>query len=201
MRAATVSMRMVWATLCVVAVTALQGCAHPISLNPDLSAVKAGSVAKIDRKVGFYISDEDRKREVTTAGGGGDKVSYFPYRDMEAGLYVALSESFASVTRVNGPADPRVRAEGLTYVISPTITTQSSSPSPLTWPPTVFTVELTCRVTDADGSPVSEVKATGTGNAEFSEFKSNHSLSAKRAVEDALGKLKVALAASPLAAR
>jgi hypothetical protein len=155
MRAATGSIRAVWATLCVVALTVLQGCAHPISLNPDLAAVKAESVTKIDRKVGFYIGDDDRKREVTTPGGGGDKVSYFPYRDMEAGLYVALSETFATVTRVNGPADPRVRAEGLNYVISPTITTQSSSPSPLTWPPPVFTVELTCRVTVADGKPVS----------------------------------------------
>ena len=199
MRASTVSMRLGWATLCIVALTLLQGCAHPISLNPDLAVVKAGSAAKIDRKVGFYIGDDDRKREVTTPGGGGDKVSYFPYRDMEADL--ALSESFTTVTRVNGPADPRVKAEGLNYVISPVIKTQSSSPSPLTWPPTVFTVELTCRVTDADGKPVSEVKATGTGNAEFSEFKGNHSLSAKRAVEDALSKLKVALTASQLAAR
>jgi hypothetical protein len=201
MRAATVSMRLVWATLCVVALALLQGCAHPISLNPDLAAVKAGSVGKIDRKVGFYIGDDDRKREVTTPGGGGDKVSYFPYRDMETGLYVALSESFTTVTRVTGPADPRIKAEGLNYVISPVIKTQSSSPSPLTWPPTVFTVELTCRVTDPDGKPVSEVKSTGTGNAEFSEFKGNHSLSAKRAVEDALNKLKVALTASRLAAR
>lgn len=201
MTAANASMRVAWAALCMLALTVLQGCAHPISLNPDLAAVKAGSFVKIDRKVGFYIGDDDRKREVTTPGGGGDKVSYFPYRDMETGLYVALSESFATVMRVNGPADPRVKAEGLNYVISPMIVTQSSSPSPLTWPPTVFTVELTCKVTDADGKPVSEVKATGTGNAEFSEFKSNYSLSAKRAVEDALSKLKVALTASPLAAR
>lgn len=201
MRAATIFTRMTWATLFVLTLTVLQGCAHPISLNPDLAAVKAVNVKKIDRKVGFYIGDEDRKREVTTPGGGGDKVSYFPYRDMEAGLYVALSETFTTVTRVNGPADTRIRAEGLNYVITPVITTQSSSPSPLTWPPTVFTVELTCRVTDAEGKPVSEVKATGTGNAEFSEFKSNHSLSAKRAVEDALNKLKVALGASSLATR
>lgn len=43
MKVATVSMRLVWATLCAVALTLLQGCAHPISLNPDLAVVKAAS--------------------------------------------------------------------------------------------------------------------------------------------------------------
>jgi hypothetical protein len=31
------------------------------------------------KKAAYYISDEDRAREVTTPGGGGDKVRYFPY--------------------------------------------------------------------------------------------------------------------------
>lgn len=187
---------MVFAALAAVAL--LTGCAHPISLQPDLAAFISVpmSGAKIDKKAGLSIADADRNREVTTPGGGGDKVSYFPYRDLEVGIYAAMSRVFASVSKVNGPADPKIAAEGLQLVLSPTITTNSSSPSALTWPPTQFSVELNCKVMDPQGALVTEVKVSGAGKAEFDEFKSNHSLSAKRAVDDALAKLVAALSES-----
>jgi len=170
------------------------GCAHPISLAPNLDKVTGAGKGRIDKKVGLALAEADRARELTTPGGGGDKVSYFPYRDTEPGLYVALSESFAQVMRVSGPADPKVKAEGLNYIVTPALTTTSYSPSIMTWPPTVFTIEISCRIADAEGKPVTELKVQGEGRAEFDEFKADTSLSARRAVEDALRKLVAAIA-------
>lgn len=173
----------------------VSGCAHPISLAPDVASLVGTGTNKIDRKVGLFVAEEDRKREVTTPGGGGDKVSYFPYRDIETAIYVVLSESFTSVSKVNGATDPKVKEDGLSYIFTPSIVTTSSSPSLLTWPPTLFTIELTCKVHDAQGRPAREVAVRGEGRAEFSEFRSNHSMAAKRAVEDMLKKLISALSA------
>jgi len=172
------------------------GCAHPISLNGNATSVVGMGKDKIDKKVGLAISDADRQREVTGPGGGGDKVRYFPYRDLETGLYIAMTEAFSEVVRVNGGADPKVKAESLNYVVTPVLVTNSYSPSIVTWPPTVFTIELTCKITDAEGKPVTEVKVQGDGRAEFDEFKANHSLSASRATDDLLKKLIAAIAAA-----
>jgi hypothetical protein len=169
------------------------GCAHPISLATDAGTIAGTGTAKIDRKVGLAITDEQKKREVTTPGGGGDKVSYFPYRDLESGLYFALSQSFSGVSRVSGASDPKVAADGLTLIIVPEITTQSHSPSMLTWPPTVFTIDLSCTVKDPQDRVVTQFRVQGEGRAEFDEFKSDTSLAAKRAAQDALKKLVKAL--------
>lgn len=169
------------------------GCAHPISLTGNTDAFVGTGKAKVEHAVGLLISDEDRKREIVTPGGGGDKLSYLPYRDLETGIYIALSESFAKVVRISGQQDPKVKAEALRYVVIPQINTTSYSPSIVTWPPTIFTVELVCKVSDAEGRPVTEVRAMGEGRAEFDEFKSDFSLAAKRASDDALAKLISAL--------
>jgi hypothetical protein len=169
------------------------GCAHPISLSGDVAGLGGTGASKIDRKVGLVMNDDLRKREVTSPGGGGDKVSYQPYRDLETGLYVALSESFSGVSRVSGAADPKVQTDGLQLLVTPSISTTSYSPSLMTWPPTVFTIELACSITDAQNKPVTEVKVQGEGRAEFDEFKGDFSLSAKRASTDALKKLVKAL--------
>lgn len=177
-----------WGTA-VLAVALLTGCAHPISLSTDASRLMGSGQAKVDRKVGLVVTDDQRKQEVVTPGGGGDKVSYLPYRDMEPGLYMVLSESFASVARISGPNDPKVAAEGLNLLVVPVVSTTSFSPSIMTWPPTVFTVELNLSFNDLQNKPVAQVRVQGEGRAEFDEFKSDHSLSAKRAAEDALKKL------------
>lgn len=169
------------------------GCAHPISLTGNTDALVGTGNAKVNHAVGLLISEEDRKREVVTPGGGGDKVSYMPYRDLETGIYIALSESFARVVRISGQQDAKVKTEALRYVVMPQISTTSYSPSIVTWPPTIFTVELVCKVSDAEGRHVTEVRAMGEGRAEFDEFKSDFSLAAKRASDDALTKLIKAL--------
>jgi hypothetical protein len=172
----------------------LVGCAHPINMRPDVSLIQAGGVQKINKVAGFYISDANLALEVTTAGGGGDKVRYFPYRDIEAGFYKALSETFAKVTKISNPKDlAALNAAGVNILITPVVTTTSSSPSPFTWPPTQFTVTLDCQVVDANGKALTSVTVTGTGKAEFDEFRANFSLSAVRASEDALRQLMVKL--------
>lgn len=187
-----------WITLlaALVLAAAAGGCAHPISLQGD-TGVLVGAVAgpKIDRKVALAISEAQKAQQVTTAAGGGDKVSYFPYRDLETGLYVALSEAFTGVTRVSSPTDPKVAQDNATLVFVPEVTTTSYSPSLLTWPPTVFTIQIDASVRNAANAPVTQIRVQGEGRAEFDEFKSDFSLSAKRAAQDALRKLLEAIKA------
>jgi hypothetical protein len=187
--------RILFAALAVVVAVGVGGCAHPISLQSDSAALVGSNKAtpKIDRKAALAIADEAKKREVTTPGGGGDKVSYFPYRDLETGLYVAMSETFTSVSKVNGLSDPKIAQEGITLVLVPEITTQSHSPSLVTWPPTVFTIDVAATVKSPDNRTLKQFKVQGEGRAEFDEFKNDHSLSAKRAAMDMLNKLVKAL--------
>lgn len=176
----------------------LFGCAHPITMNPDLAVVAAPAGAKpLNKKVGYYMPDALRSVEVTTPGGGGDKVRYFPYRDIEPGFYKALSEAFTSVSKVQNPKDAAaLQADGITLLITPEVTTSSSSDGAFTWPPTQFTVRLVCAIADANGKPVETIRVSGEGAATFSEFKSNFSLAAVRASNDALVKLIKALGES-----
>lgn len=184
------------------AASVLAGCAHPMNLSPDASQLTSASgTAKIAKKVGLHISEADKALEVTSPGGGGDKLSYFPYRDLETGIYTVLGQQFAGVSSVVGPADPKVTTEGLSFIVSPQISTTSYSGSLVTWPPTLFTVELVCKVSDAQGKLIAEVRTQGEGRAEFDEFKSNLSLSAQRASADALKKLGLALAQHPALSR
>lgn len=172
----------------------LAGCAHPINMRPEVSLIQAGGVQKINKTAGYFISDANLALEVTTPGGGGDKIRYFPYRDIEAGFYKALSETFTKVTKISNPTDAAaLNAAGINILITPVVTTTSSSPSLFTWPPTVFTVTLDCQIVDASGKALATVKVTGTGKAEFDEFKGNFSLSAVRASEDALKQLMAKL--------
>lgn len=126
--------------------------------------------------------------------GGGDKIRYFPYRDLETGLYKVLAGTFTSVTRLGkAPTAENLHAEGVAFAITPKITTQSNSDSILTWPPTSFTVELECRTVAESGSEIASTRVVGFGNATFDEFKSDFPLAAKRASTDALNKLSTEL--------
>lgn len=183
----------------VIAVAALAGCAHPIVMSPDIAKIEApASTQPVKKVVGYYIADDLRAKEVTTPGGGGDKVTYLPYRDIETGFYKMLTNVFGSVVKLKTPQDAEAFSKNnVAYVITPQLTTDSSSPSPFTWPPTKFTVDLTCDITDVRGNPVMSKKVTGQGLAEFSEFKADFSLSARRASADALLKMQQALAEAP----
>jgi hypothetical protein len=186
--------------IALVAISAITivGCARPIVMAPDLAGIQGKGVTKIDKNAGYFISEANRALEINSPGGGGDKLRYFAYRDIEPGFYKALGEAFKNVTKLNGPKDQAaITKDSISIVITPTITTTSSSPSAFTWPPTKFSVTLACAITDANGIPMREITVTGSGAAEFDEFKSNFSLSAVRATNDALDKLVQALGNAP----
>lgn len=174
------------------ALVMMTGCAHQISMAPD--ATKTASVSsKINKSVAYVISPADMAKEVQTPGGGGDKVKYQPYKDLDAALYQAFSAVFTDVTKVGAPAD----AKGVSLVITPAITTTSSSDSMLTWPPTQFAVTLVCTVMDGQGQAVTQVQGSGSGQATFDEFKSDFSLAARRASRAAVDNLIKELEKSP----
>jgi len=182
--------------LAATAIAVLAGCAHPIVIAPDIASIKVPATPVIDKKAGYFISVENRELEVTTPGGGGDKIRYFPYRDLETGLYKVLAGTFSSVTRLGkAPTAEILNAEGIAFAITPKITTQSNSDSIVTWPPTSFTVELECHTLAQSGSEIATTRVVGFGNATFDEFKSDFPLAAKRASTDALNKLSTELGA------
>jgi hypothetical protein len=178
-----------------VTVIALVGCAHPLVLTPDISKIERPSPgAPIKKNVAYFIADEQRNREVTTPGGGGDRISYHPYRDVEIAFYKMLGNVFADVVKVSSADNAKAISNGgPAYLITPEIVTNSSSPSPFTWPPTNFSVDLTCNITNAAGALVLTKKVHGTGTAEYSDFKKDFALSGKVAMQDALLKMQQSL--------
>ncbi|MEI6001348.1 hypothetical protein H3V53_30535 [Paraburkholderia bengalensis] len=85
------------------------------------------------------------------------------------------------------------QSKNLSYIVTPSIMTTSSSQSLLTWPPTDFSVTLECTITDPSGKLVTKKSVTGSGHAEFSEFKHNFGLAAQRATLDAVQKMQSAM--------
>ncbi len=175
----------------------LAACAHPIVITPD-PATLAKATTKIEKNVGLVITASDKGIEVTTPGGGGDNIRYYPYRDLEFGIYATLSSAFTNVIPINSVDEKQlITQQNLNLVFVPKIQTTSSSESIFTWPPTFFSIMLDYRILDAGGMQVSSGRVLGEGKAEFSEFKSDFGLAAKRAGTDALNKLKDKLLADP----
>lgn len=170
----------------------MTGCAHPITITPNVAKIeREAGTQPIRKNVAYYIAEDLHAKEITSAGGGGDKVSYYPYKDIETAFYKMLTNVFDNVTKLKTPDDKdALKKYDVSYIIKPKLITNSSSPSPFTWPPTKFSVEMTCDVLDASGRSIAVKNVTGHGNAEFDEFKSDFSLSARRASEDALLKMQ-----------
>jgi len=178
----------------------LTACAHTIQITPDSDKLRAATPPSSTLSVAYYISPSDKTKQVTSPGGGGDKISYLPYKDAEAPLNIILSNLYKNVFTAPSATDKDfIAGKKITYVFSPTITTTSSSSSAFTWPPTDFSMTIECAALDADGREVWRDKVTGTGHAEFSEFKADFPLAAKRATEDAFRKLQEKISSSALA--
>ncbi|HPR05471.1 MAG TPA: hypothetical protein PK620_11890 [Denitromonas sp.] len=176
----------------------LVGCAHPIVITPELQSIDRSSVKPIDATVAYYITASDREKEVITPGGGGDKVKYYPYKELEPALQKVLNNLFRSVKRLDNPNDAGfLQSNDISYVFQPEIITNSNSDSAFTWPPTEFTVDLNCIAIDRSGKTVWQKRIAAKGEASFSEFKSDFSLSAKRATEIAFKQLQTELNAAP----
>ena len=192
-------MRLIKLFFLLTVVAIITGCAHPLTISPDISKIeRSGNAQTINKSVGYYIPADIRDKAVKTKGGGGDSVTYTPYKDMETALYKMLSNVFTDVTMLKSPNDAEAIAKhSVNYIITPEIMTESSSPSAFTWPPTTFSVNLTCNITTPSGKIVGKPAVEGEGKAEFSEFKSDFSLSGKRATLDSLLKMQDALLKMP----
>lgn len=173
-------------------------CAHMINVAPPLNTLEAQGIAKSDRIIGYHIAAADRTLKVTTPGGGGDKVSYTPYADVEPALRNVLERTFAGVVALDSATDAQaMAAKNVAFVLVPRITTSSSSSSAFTWPPTKFEITIDCKVVAPDGSSVWQGTAQGVGEAEFAEFKHDFSLAARRASKAAFLDLQSKLSAAP----
>jgi hypothetical protein len=168
--------------------TILTGCAHSISISPDFNAISGTSNQnKLDKSVVIYYAD-DIEKEVITPGGGGDKVKYKPYRDLDAAILRAFSNSFKDVTTSRHQS-----GHTSDYIASISLTTNSSSPSLFTWPPTIFSIDIHLDIKDVKSNAVFKIQERGEGRAEFNEFKGNFGLSAQRASTEAITKLQSSL--------
>lgn len=161
------------------------GCAHTINIEPKQMPSKSEQV--IAKSAAILITEEDRKLKAVTPGGGGDKVQYYPYRDLEAGLTQTLKLSFQNITQINSESElNQAKEKNIDYILKPKIFTSSGSESFFTWPPTDFTINFNLRVFDQANNEIGSVNAMGVGKAEFSEFISDKGLAGKRAAENML---------------
>lgn len=165
----------------------LSGCAHKIQITPPLEDIRNAPLAEqYSGNAAYYISAENRAKAVITRGGGGDHITYAPYKETEAALNTILSRTFKRVYSLPSLADTAFIAEKeIRFVFTPLIHTDSSSTGIFTWPATDFTFELTCMVVDAEGNEVWEKTVTGKGHADFDEFMKDLGLSGRRAAEAA----------------
>src|SRR5262245_53881342 len=137
-------MRNILTCATLLAAAVLAGCAHPMTIKPDLAAISKVTVpesSRIPKSVGLYISEADKAKLVTTPGGGGDKVRYTPYADLETGIYKVLSDVFQSVTVLTAPVEAAAKGN-ITLVVQPEVVTDSTSSGILTWMATDFTVTI-----------------------------------------------------------
>lgn len=177
----------------------LTGCAHPIKVAPDLSKIERTSInsPKIVASVGYFIAPELRALEVTTQGGGGDNVRYFPYKEIEAGFEKILTNNFTNVVRLNSVSDYRgVAQSGIDYTFTPMLVSTSGGSGLFTWPPTNFTIDLTSSVQDGAGKVIATHRVLGTGAADTGERLSEPGIAGRRAMEDALNKMQIAISAA-----
>jgi hypothetical protein len=167
------------------------GCAHSITITPDIGSISASGINRIDKNVGYYISPEDLALQVVTPAGGGDKVKYFPYKESEPALKQLLSNVFREVHPLKSPGDAAfIASKNISYVFIPVITTDSSSRSSWIWPPSDFTVTLRCRATDAAGGAVWETTVAGEAHMRLPDVSRDHSLAGKEAVKNAFSELQ-----------
>lgn len=184
-------------TLILALASLLGACAHPIVISPLETPVRSDASLSL-KKVAYVMTDADRSKQVTTEGGGGDKVNYFPYRDLEKAIRDALRAVYSDIFVIKSPSDSTaIQGNDISFVFAPEISTSSNSQSMFTWPPTQFTIDLSCNVTDPVGNMISRIRVVGSGAAEFSEFKADFGLAGKRAASELSEKLKQEISANP----
>lgn len=178
-------------------VITLFGCAHPIVISPRTDKIERepGSLPKIKANVGFFISADSSKIEVTTPGGGGDNVRYFPYKDLETAYQLMLLNVFDKVIKLKSAGENNeLSKEEIKFVLEPVLITTSGSTGFFTWPPTNFTVDLTSNIRDASGKIIGNPRVVGNGQVGFIlDMDGDFGLAGRLAMEDALLKMQRAL--------
>jgi hypothetical protein len=178
-------------------VSLLGACAHPITIPPLETPIR-DEAKLISKNVAYVMTEADRKKQVITPGGGGDKISYYPYLDLEKSIRDALRAVYKNVSVIPSPSNTEaIKANDIKLIFTPEISTTSSSESLFTWPPTKFSIEITLNVTDPKGSFISRIRVIGNGEAEFEEFKTDLGLAGRRASTELSQKLKKEIAANP----
>ena len=181
----------------VVIIATLSGCAHSIDITPSLTKIEERpvSTSKVKVKVGFYIPEDVMNIEITSAGGGGDNVRYFPYKNIETGYMRILTNVYDEVIRLRSAIEVRdAPKQDVKYVIEPVIVTSSGSTGFFTWPPTNFTVDLTSNIRDKLGKPVTNPRVVGNGQVDFIlDMHGDYGVAGRLAMEDALLKMQQAL--------
>lgn len=164
----------------------LSGCAHEITINSDISKLSE-SPQKIDKVVAYHISEIDKNKKVITPGGGGDKITYAPYKDTESAIYTVLSNKFKDVYFLKSLEDESFIADNeIKLIFIPRLITDSSSDSAFTWPATKFKIDLTVKAIKSNGESVWEKQIISEGEATFDEMSGGQfALSARRATEQA----------------
>jgi hypothetical protein len=190
--------RLIRFSLISLALAVLTGCAHPIVITPQLSNLNDAQIVPMKKSVGYYISEADLALKVITPGGGGDKVAYFPYKELEPALQKVLFNMFDKVERLSSLSDTATMAQkNLTYVFVPSIKTDSSSSGFFTWMPTNFTVTLACKALSPSGETLWSREFNGSGTAVTKELLGDFSLAAKRASEQAFVEFQRSLSTAP----
>ncbi|MES9904188.1 MAG: hypothetical protein ABW168_16135, partial [Sedimenticola sp.] len=65
-------MSIIFKSISIIVLILISGCAHQINLTPPLNTLDKENMRSILKNAGYYISDENRAKEVITPGGGGD---------------------------------------------------------------------------------------------------------------------------------
>lgn len=167
----------------------LAACSHPITMITE-TAPPRSTAHLVPKKVAYVMTDAQRDVQVTSPGGAGDRVSYYPYHDLEKSVRDALRAVYRDVIVLRTAGDVKANeAAGVSLVFTPQIKTDSSSSSWVTWPPTSFTAEVSCVVSNAAGAEVARVRAVGNGTANFGEFNGDYGLAARRAAKQMTSQL------------
>jgi hypothetical protein len=203
----TIQQRLLRLALSIFFISTLVACSTPpliahlnINIAPNVDLIRGDIEAQINLKVAYQIDEASRALEVTSPGGSGYKLHYFPYRDLDLGFSTSLGKVFSEVVPVVGtPSDAWLKKNGVSLIVKPRVTTESFGDSILVAPRS-FTVFLSCAIFNQMGEEIDNIAVIGRGGAESNEMwgidDRYRQLAATRASNDALSKLITALSKS-----
>lgn len=168
-------------TIYLFALVLVLSCSHTLNISPDLRTLNNKSEKLSKRKIGYYISQSNRDMLVIDSTTSGDKLEYFPYRDLESGFVKILYNTHEEVEKMLNPVGVEGDNKKAMYIFIPEIRTKAISTSILTWPPSSFNIEFLVKVVDGDGKLVTEKNYKAEGAATFTDWQKDFSHAGKDA--------------------